>query len=453
MDSELHKRFDNKLSIVQKANEIKRWHLSLDSKQLVCNSSNLLRDFDALTNYNKIDSNQIENLQDNMPAIEDRLEVKDWDKIVEDSRDLLAGEGYNTDSLSTYSFLSSATLYKIDDHLNRPLYERIPWDKTDFAVCALAGVLGGVLDLLVCTPKRFLHSQLADKNSWIGKKFEKIHSVHEELDGKRYFAPIDHQKSGVSGGGHHRGLSPGHDLFQFIEGIRQFKDGEFRTIDWRNGQPIEYISNLVSPNRINDGPPNIYIPLNLSKAIVAYSVHMFCDYFSSTSLPLPGIFNFQQNSDHVIRHLAQEYYQNGYHLRNLSFQMLPPIIITILISIYLWLKVKNIDNEDKGLQQKKVEMRCLALGISSAFNLGKVIISNGCQPLSIIYYLNHPQLIVFTKNILQLLILEAKRNDYTAKICRNVNELVHNNREIQSLIQKHMAASYTFSENEITEAL
>gem|GEM_PF-2888156 len=270
-----------------------------------------------------------------------------------------------------------------------------------------------------------------------------MHKLHKKWP-EGYNASIDHEKKDVSAGPYHRGLSPGHDLLYFIEGIRQFRDGEFRTVYWKDGVAYSYKSNLVQP----DGT-NTYDHLPLWKATIAYSIHMFCDFFSSKSLPLPGIYYFKLNPDHVVRQIAEKVYSQDIHLRHVTFQTLPPILISIFISVYFWLRYYGIDDCEDAKTQKKAEMTCLALGVFSAINAGKVCIKSQGEPLSMAFYLNYPQLAVFAKNILHLLILESKRNDYVAKVTRNVNDMIEKNEEIKLLVMNGMTASYEFTDADI----
>lgn len=454
---------DNELAVIQKANEIRRNELLNSARQTNEQSKGALREIDEclaekgiLVNGTSISRDEKqESLSLDAKPLRGKpreatefapVDPHDWKHKVEESREILIDRGYNPDSLSTYSFISSEKLREIDAYLNRPIYDRIPWENSDYILSTLAGVLGGVLDAVLCTPEKVLKGKMKGVNSinsWIekkleiDKKLENIHSWHDTFGGSRYYAPIDHQTSGVSGGAYHRGLSPGHDLMYFVEAIRQFRDGQFRTIGWKDGVAHIYQSKFVSPIGANE-----YIPLPLEKAIVAYAVHMFCDFFSSTSLPLPGTYFFRQSPDRAVRQLTQMVYKEGINLRYVTFQTLPPVLIFLFISVCCWFKHHGITDCEEALKQKKLEMTCLALGISSAMNLGKACLKCQGEPLTMAFYLNYPQLAYFAKSILHLVILESRRNDYAAKVSRNVNDLILKNEEIMGIVRARMSAKY-----------
>ena len=368
-----------------------------------------------------------------------------WHTLVENSTQLLERNHMNPADQSTFSLISVEKLREIDQYLERPIYSRIPWDRIDFAMALTAGALAAVLDIYVCTPNRYLHADMGDKDSWIGNLMEEVHKKHS-LD-KSYANPIDNLMPNVSSGPYHRGLSPGHDLACFVEGIRQIMRGEFRTIDWED--EIAYVR---TASNTPQGTP--YQKLPLAKAIEVYAIHMFCDYFSTTSLPIPGTYLLRQSTDHAGRVKIQDVYKSGIHLRYVTLQALPPALILLFFTTYCVVRYPELDSHEDCLVQKRLELTSLALGFSTAINIGKaVLIAQTKQnPLDAAFYLNYPELAVFCKTLLHLCVMERSRTSPLLKLRRNLKELTVQHQEIVASITEHLSQTYIFDDTGIHAA-
>jgi hypothetical protein len=349
------------------------------------------------------------------------LVVDSWDDIVSESEDILAETVEAPPDLTAADLLSSREIREIDEYLNRPMYQRLGWDRWDYFLSFGLGLLGGVLDIVVGTPGHLLQEKLATKNSWIGGKMEEVHGLHG--DG----APIDYTGENF-GGQHHRGLSPGHDLMRFAEGIRQFKDGEFRGVFFEDGEKIPF---STATNEYG----NSYASLSIGQAVWRYSVHMFCDFFSSTSLPIPGTSILRESSSREIRVLAErELYQQGFNLRHVALQTIPPLVIEVAMRCYCTLRYRNEDSlEKEAVSQKVHELATTAHSISLGFNVGKIIVTG--NPLM----LNAPQAIATSARAFCLALSEYNRNSFTRKIQRNVRELSQETQKLERAWEKYEA--------------
>jgi hypothetical protein len=325
---------------------------------------------------------------------------------------------------NVYELLSNQQLRKIDIDLNRPMYERIKWDKWDMGFAIGSGILGGLMDILFATQGKFLEGMMADKSSWLGSAMEDIHKHHHAF---QPLSPIDYRASGLTdeanGWAFHRGVSPGHDLLRFLSGISQIKNGVFQGIFYKNGVP-----NLVTSAQTLSGIS--YEPMGLGDAIVNYTTHMFCDFFSSTSLPIPGTsFAFESGSRELRTFVVRDLYEQGINLRHIVMQALPPIMISLIINCYCWVRFRKSSASQEAKDQKKIELLTVAHSISAGFNIGKIIFYR--NPLMV----NVPQLMAAVRNICRLVMKEYLRSGTMGKFKRNLREMRRERKQLEMEIQ------------------
>lgn len=181
----------------------------------------------------------------------------------------LAERGIDVDSLDYHSLVSEAELREIEQQLNRPLPRREKWTKSDFIAVFIAAAIGSLADIVLSDRNNALTGTKSDFSKW-------LNGFHTHEGG----APIDYQGKNF-GGGFHRGLSKGHDILRFIEGIMMFQNGQFEAIRYENG-----IAQRIIRTANQYGTP--YEQLSIAEAIARYAKHMFADLFSTCSLPFPG---------------------------------------------------------------------------------------------------------------------------------------------------------------------
>ena len=296
-------------------------------------------------------------------------------------------------------------------------------DRWDYFVAFGAGIAGAAGDILLGTPGRFVQNAMADKEHGLGKWMESIHAKH--ADG----ALIDYQGPNF-GGKYHRGLTTGHDLLRPLEGIRQFKDGEFRGFYWQDGK--KFIVETVQNQRGNP-----YDSINSwPEAAFAWLVHNICDFFSSTSLPIPGTSYLYGLPNRDIRKFVQEdLYQNGINLRHVTLQTLAALVVEVGVRSYMAIRYRNVDVPKNALRQKRTELLALGHTITTAVNNGKITILKDPTMLNV------PMLLLCLKNVLGMVVLEQKRNSFAAKITRNVAELRANQDEIESMLESRFCGT------------
>ena len=323
-----------------------------------------------------------------------------WDELVKQSEEALASSSDSNRGVSTVDLLPRDQLDELYRALDRPRYKRLKWDRWDYLVSFGIGGLGALLNAFVGTPGQGLQRMMADKDHWLGSFMERVHSIHKPG------APVDYQGYKF-GGGYHRGRTMGHDLMRFVEGILQFRDGQFRGWYFQDGVKIPVVSDL---NQY--GTP--YGKLSLGQAVLQYAIHMFCDFFSSTSLPLPGTSYLFESPKRELRVLSQDLYKNGVHTRLMAFQTLPIALVHLGGRIYNWLRTRGLDVPDEAKRQKAAEIVAVGLSFCAGLNIGKVALTK--NPFA----LNVPVLLATAQKLAHLTILEASRNSDLGKGRRNI---------------------------------
>lgn len=429
-----YKEKNNELAIVQKANQLMIDDIGNNLEKTKKEFKELIEESDELfvdnVSLQKSDSalDEINSQADELPeaaiSINDNISKSslssDWDSIVKVSKREIESHGINPDQLFLYDLLSLEENLAIQEILNRPMYERIPWDKWDYGFAFGSGLIGGGLDIFLGTPGLGLQEQLADKNSWIGGQMQRIHNLHPGD------APIDYQGTHF-GGGFHRGLTTGHDLFRPLEGIRQFMDGEFGGFYWANGKKY-FIESAVNQYG------KIYQPMSLGEAVLAWIIHMFCDFFSSSSLPIPGTsFIYAMDNRQLRIFVEQDLYQSGINLRHLVLQTIPPTAIEVIIRSYIFFRYRKQTVDPDALMQKKTELLAVAHSVCAGFNIGKVIITE--DPLLI----NIPQLVALSRTLFKLVVQEYSRNSSFSKALRNLKDLRTTQQEYEFLLDKELS--------------
>ena len=326
-----------------------------------------------------------------------------WSDTLRDAVGQLSSRGIDAPR-TIVELLSEDENKKIDAYLNRPLYMRLPWDKWDFLCAFGVGLAGAAIDLLLGTPGRFV--QGAMEKGWLRDSMERIHRMHPGN------APIDYQGQSFAGKwGSHRGLSPGHDLFRPLEGIRQFEDGVFRGPYWKDGVKHIFESGVNQHGKE-------YEHMGWAAAVVAWLCHVACDFFSKSSLPIPGTSWLREwSNDETRRFLQNSVYQQGINLRHVTLQTIAPLAVEIGIRSYVAIRYRPSDAPKDALSQKTLELLALSHTLTVAINVGKIVIMK--NPMM----LNVPALLALLRSVLGFVILEQRRNSFVYKASRNAAEL------------------------------
>jgi len=420
LDSTNHNTLDKELGIVHTANNKKLDGLEEKSFDLKSDISKLLKEAKEIRELVGISAPKpspelVKPMTGNW--IEKLNDEETWEDSVANSEAFLRSEGICTDNISSIGLLSSKELRELNNYLQRPIYDRIAWDRWDYLFSFGAGIFGGLVDVVAGTPGKFLQAKMVDQNHWLGNMMEQIHKYHHKTQPP---APIDYMGPKF-GGGHHRGLSSGHDLLRPLSGIKQIKEGKFR------GHYFEYGKRILVEKHVSHRGTT-YNPTPWKEAVVLYLIHMFCDFFSQTSLPIPGTSWLRECSNREVRVFTMDMYKQGINLRHLMLQTLSPLTVELLLRVYFAVRYRQTEIPEEDIKLKKSELLLLGHSISTAFNIGKIIIMN--NPL----LLNVPQVIFTSKQLLGFLILEQNRNSFISKYRRNIFEIEEELDELEIVI-------------------
>lgn len=314
---------------------------------------------------------------------------------------------YNNDMIFSLDGLNADEyIAKVTKEMNSIEFDSIPFDKWDYIVAFSLALLEVAGDFFMGDPA-FKHS-LANKNGpfcqWLNQFHDKLgHSGHS----------IDYQGDGF-GGGLHRAKTFGHDslpLARILYGsnsddkdqqgeksvkkvyngvlltrdilsvcfaIYQISSGRFIDCTFTKSGTYKLINTTVNQH----GTP--YESSNVFVAVFKYLTHMLADFCSSTSLPIPGFSILTHWPDRDVQAFALKLYKNGMNLRTMALGGIPVGIVEIFMRIYIHLRYKDSSYSENQQAHKLNKLLLLTHGITSAVNIGKVIISKNPARLNII---------------------------------------------------------------------
>ncbi len=282
-------------------------------------------------------------------------------------------------------------------------------DKTDWTICAVAGIVSAAVDiLLVGIPGPTKEGTKAGAlSNYIRNYFEKKLPPEEmEKLGRTKFVktPYDAQDNrnttehveGLSAY-YHRLLSLGHDpLLGFIIGVMDIMRGTMTTID-KNGKIVTQVMDVYSDRQ----------ETSLFKALTKQLLHLKSDVTTSMGLPVPlmGLFNLLQfgsigEEKQTIAEIVQGMYYEGYDFIHFCAMSIPVMLTEIIVRI-CWC-IKRIKeghtmkeslpfSKNRETKPKLATMLFIAHTSATAINAGKVAFTH--NPMAI----NYPQWLAFGK--------------------------------------------------------
>lgn len=387
--------------------------------------------------------------ENNVNTVEANEDV-DYDLLYSSARKSLISRGLDVDSISYTDFIDDTEINAVIEALDRGKPREERWKKSDFIVVFVVALIGCGVDFV-----------LGNRNNPITGKGSKVsdtlNEIHEKTWKHATGGPIDFQGkiNGISfGGGNHRELSKGHDLFRCIEAIQMFRNGKFEAIGYVNGTKIG-VETIV--NQYN----NPYVQLPLIEAIAEYMHHMIADFCSNNSLPFPGYSFLQESTNRDIRKFAADMYSNGFNCKNVMFQSITNVIIEIVIRIYFsimsvkkykesidiaedysnWEAIKSFVKP--ASKEKLNEMLLAAHTIVMAFNIGKIVIKKNVAEINITEIMS---VVTYGFKVTKAI---AKRNSSYTKIMYHAEEINRN----WEAIEADMAEYDTLAEEEMKTVL
>ncbi|GAA0135822.1 hypothetical protein YSY43_26620 [Paenibacillus sp. YSY-4.3] len=272
------------------------------------------------------------------------------------------------DSILNANFINDISF----DHLHD---NKLSLDKWDWIMMVLSGSIGALCDLVIGHPKGMDEPKIT--NSSFGGLGEQL----KQYDLKNN--PIDYQEPGAFGGDH-RLYSYGHDLFRFFEGVRQTMFGEYAGV-----------SSVGWGELVKEFPE--YEQLDFGTAVIVNLLHLFKDFCTVRSLPIPGMTILANlNGDQMPAFAEKLYIDHGFNLRIVTGQALSVAAIEVMLRVYMFLRYFSADVSKEAIRSKRSKMLLFTHSFAMLFNLGKVAVTK--NP----FLLNVPQLLMIAKYCFQI---------------------------------------------------
>ena len=282
-------------------------------------------------------------------------------------------------------------------------------DKIDITICAAAGILGAVVDiLLIGIPQKTLGGLKGGPLSnyvrdWFNQRFpeEEMEKLANSKVSKVSFDAQDnrHTTEYVTGlsAYYHRLLSLGHDpILGLIFGVYDILTGKMTTID-KTGKIVSQVMENYADRKESD----------IFAAIAKQIIHFKSDITTSMGLPVPlmALFNLLQfgsvgEEEQTIAKIVQGMYYEGYDFIHFCSMSIPAMIIEVIIRLGYGIKRIKEGNAIKdsipfSLNREKhpklSTMLFIGHSAATAVNAGKVYFTK--NPMAI----NYPQWIAFAK--------------------------------------------------------
>jgi hypothetical protein len=311
---------------------------------------------------------------------------------------------------------------KLTESIDSISLESLKWDNYDLLCVFLTGVLGGVADILIGKPGGYEEPEIKDI-SFFGRKIKL-----KPFDLKNN--PIDKQIPGAFGGDH-RLYSYGHDLLRILQGIRLILNGTGPVGINGSGGILE----------LAQSPENYTAPDAVWKAIIVLALHLYKDFWTARSLPIPGSTLIAElNNNTMPEWLDKITNDKEFNLRMLSGQALSIGINELIPWLYLKIKYHNENIPNIMFVEKLTKMKLIGHTVSLLFNVGKVITTQ--NPL----LLNYGQIIRILTLAVKAIVSEADMKN-KAKI--KVGLQVHKNKLelLETMLITEKALVYTYDAN------
>lgn len=292
------------------------------------------------------------------------MKADEFDRLVNAKR-FTSDLAFSLNGLSADEYIA-----KITDEIKEIDLDPVPIDKWDMVVTFLLATLESAGDFFIGDPG--FKISLANKNGPFCKWLDKFHQ-HQAG------SPMDYQGEGF-GGGAHRAKTFAHDILCFALAIYSISSGKFIDCSFMKDGRYKWIVESVNQNG------NPYDSCSVFVAIVRYLVHMLADFCSSASLPIPGFSLLTHFPDRDVEAFAMKLYRNGMNLRTMAMQGVPVAMTELLISLYVW--IRSQDGEGKfpetAWEHKKHKLLLISHGITTAVNVGKVVIAHAPWRLNLV---------------------------------------------------------------------
>lgn len=334
------------------------------------------------------------------------LVVPSWEKLCREAEQAVGSDVALEDIFTEAELRENETIIR---QLNADYNEIHKLDKFDVAICAGAGLLAALVDILMIgipekTPDGLKGGPLSNYiRDYFDRKFPEadMQALANSKVSKVPFDAQDNRNTSIYVDGlsayYHRLLSLGHDPFLgFVFGVMDIMTGRMTTID-KAGK----IVSQIMPNYADRTEKDIF------QALAKQIIHFKSDITTSMGLPAPlmGLFNLLQfgsvgEAEQTIAEIVQGMYYEGYDFIHCCTLSIPVLLVEIIVRIgYAIKRIKEghsikdsipiSTNHEK--HPKLGTMLFIGHSAATAVNAGKVYFTQ--NPMAI----NYPQWIAFAK--------------------------------------------------------
>lgn len=272
-----------------------------------------------------------------------------------------------------------AEIAALEKEMNEITLGSVPFQASDVVAVFLAGLVGGACDIILGKPadgyKGMLekaHEPKIDDDFAFG-----LGKYLKEYDVKNN--PIDKQIPGAPAGDH-RLYSYGHDLLRVFKAVSLMLHGTGEVgihgtggvliLDTADEKWLEVLEQI----NIQPGDPMAYL-----KVLLILALHLYKDFCSARSLPIPGSTLLADLNGHKMPEFVDKLTNEmEYNLRTVTGKLASIFAIEIVIGIYSFLMKltsKGKQFSDEQHQAKKQKLLLISHSIAMLFNLGKVAVT------------------------------------------------------------------------------
>lgn len=271
--------------------------------------------------------------------------------------------------------------------------DRMPFDKYDYICVFATAIIEVFADYFICDPKN--HNSLANKfndsknplGKWCNEHIhEGINHSNNPMDFQGQFDEFGNQIIGKEhsgktisfGGGDHRELTYDHDLLKFFHALYDYQTGTFHDGGFVNGKFVEVATNL---NRLGNEFAKSENPL------IDLICHLFADFWSTRSLPIPGWSFLSHAEDRELKQWANKEYHEGFNFRTELLKNVSVAIGEAIIRVYSYVRFRDknrpgavynfngVEYSPEAYKSKRKLMLLMAHGTALSFSIGKAVIT------------------------------------------------------------------------------
>ncbi len=285
---------------------------------------------------------------------------------------------------------------KIDSELDQMFTDQVKLSKEDVIACVIIGLLAGATDLLIGRPAN-------GYNGFLKPTEPKIPGILKKYDLSNN--PIDTVVPGISVGDH-RLYSYGHDILRPFEAAKLMLNGTGNVGVTPDGGILKIA--IADPNWISQFQNAGITPNSLTslpQLAIVYFLHMYKDFWTPRSLPIPGITYIADLNNHTMPKILDTLVnEKELNLRTLTGQLSALAIIELLSRLYVFLKFKGKEAPQnvKELLRDKIILLSATFGLS--VNIFKVLLTRN------IVFLNFPLIIALIRPALNVIKNIGERN-------------------------------------------